>query len=145
MQDAEEDRTASGDPLKVAPVHPMDALLESQDYELEAPRRGEIRTGTIARITETDVLVDIGAKSEGVISARELEQLSTDQRAMLGVGKEISVYVLRSGGGAAPELSLARADEERDWLTAEELLGSQAIFEGEVSGFNKGGLIVNLG
>ena len=145
MQDAEQDRAPGADPVETAPVHPMDALLESNDYELEAPRRGEIRTGTIARITETDVLVDIGAKSEGVISARELEQLSTDQRAMLGVGKEISVYVLRSGGGNAPELSLARADEERDWLTAEELLSSQAIFEGEVSGFNKGGLIVNLG
>ncbi len=131
--------------MEQSPVHPMDALLESNDYELEAPRRGEIRTGTIARITETDVLVDIGAKSEGVISARELEQLSADQRAMLGVGQEINVYVLRSGGGNAPELSLARADEERDWLTAEELLSSKAIFEGEVSGFNKGGLIVNLG
>ncbi|MGH2621213.1 MAG: 30S ribosomal protein S1 [Anaerolineales bacterium] len=145
MPEAEQDRVPGADPVEVAPVHPMDALLESNDYELEAPRRGEIRTGTIARITETDVLVDIGAKSEGVISARELEQLSTDQRAMLGVGKEISVYVLRSGGGNAPELSLARADEERDWLTAEELLSSQAIFEGEVSGYNKGGLIVNLG
>jgi len=145
MQDAEQDRAAGTDPVEAAPVHPMDALLESNDYELEAPRRGEIRTGTIARITETDVLVDIGAKSEGVISARELEQLSTDQRAMLGVGKEISVYVLRSGGGNAPELSLARAEEEHDWLNAEELLGSQAIFEGEVSGYNKGGLIVNLG
>jgi len=145
MQDSEEDRTASGDPLKVAPVHPMDALLESQDYELEAPRRGEIRTGTIARVTETDVLVDIGAKSEGIISARELEQLSPDQRALLGVGKEISVYVLRSGGGSAPELSLARAAEEQDWSTAEGLLSSKAVFEGEVSGYNKGGLIVSLG
>ncbi len=145
MQDSEEDRTASSEPLKVAPVHPMDALLESQDYELEAPRRGEIRTGTIARVTETDVLVDIGAKSEGIISARELEQLSPDQRAMLGVGKEINVYVLRSGGGNAPELSLARAEEEQDWSTAEELLSSKAIFEGEVSGYNKGGLIVTLG
>jgi len=144
-QDAEQDRVPGADPVEAAPVHPMDALLESNDYELEAPRRGEIRTGTIARITETDVLVDIGAKSEGVISARELEQLSTDQRAMLGVGKEISVYVLRSGGGNAPELSLARAEEEHDWLAAEELLSSQAIFEGEVSGYNKGGLIVNLG
>lgn len=126
-------------------VHPMDALLDSKDYEMEAPRRGEIRTGTIARVTDTDVLVDIGAKSEGVISARELEQLTEDQRAELNVGKEINVYVLSSGGGSAPELSLARADEERDWERAEELLQSKAIFDGEVSGYNKGGLIVKLG
>ena len=126
-------------------VHPMDALLESEAYELEAPRRGEIRTGTIARVTDTDVLVDIGAKSEGVISARELEQLTEAERAALNVGKEVHVYVLSSGGGSAPELSLARAGEERDWLRAEELLQTKAIFEGEVSGYNKGGLIVQLG
>ena len=59
----------------------MDALLEAEAYELETPRRGEIRTGTIARVSENDVLVDVGAKSEGIITSRELEQLSDEERA----------------------------------------------------------------
>ena len=127
-------------------IHPMDALLEEADYELEAPRRGEIRTGKIARVTESDIFVDIGAKSEGIISPREVEQLTEEQRAELALGTEISVYVVRGGfRGGSLELSLERAEEEMDWQKAEELLRSKEIHEGEITGYNKGGLIVKLG
>lgn len=127
-------------------VHPMNALLQKESYELETPKRGEIRTGTIARVTETDVLVDVGAKSEGVILAREIEALPEDERAELRVGKEVSVYVVRSGErDDTLILSLARAEEEQDWQRAEELLEIQELYETSVSGYNKGGLIVKLG
>ena len=143
----EEKESAAGDAegKNKAEPHPMDALLESEDYELNAPRRGEIRVGTIVRATEADVLVDIGAKSEGIITARELEQIPEDQRATLDVGQEINVYIIRPGGRSGPELSLVRAEEEQDWKKAEELLESKEIFEGEVTGYNKGGLIVKMG
>ncbi|NIM95147.1 MAG: S1 RNA-binding domain-containing protein [Anaerolineales bacterium] len=125
--------------------HPMDAFLE-EEYQLESPKRGEVRTGTIARITETDILVDISYKSEGVIASRELEQLSEEERAELIVGTEVLVYVLRAGeGDGTIILSLNRAEEERGWLEAERLLETKEIYEGIVAGYNKGGLIVKLG
>jgi small subunit ribosomal protein S1 len=127
-------------------THPMDALLESDSYELEMPRRGELRKGTIARVTETDILVDVGAKSEGVIPTRELERLSSEQREELTVGQEVDVYVLRSGGrDGSLLLSIVRAEEENDWREAERLLADKDLYEGLISGFNKGGLIVKLG
>jgi small subunit ribosomal protein S1 len=127
-------------------AHPMDAFLDEEVYGLDSPRRGEVRTGTIARITETDILVDIGYKSEGLIPSRELERLPQEKRDELVVGKEITVYVLRAGGtDGTILLSIARAEEERDWLEAERLLKTKEIFEGTVSGYNKGGLIVKLG
>ncbi len=130
----------------VPAAHPMDALLEGEAYDLETPRRGEIRRGTIARVSDGDVLVDIGAKSEGIIPARELEQLPEEARAALTVGSEISVYIVRSGGSEEGlVLSLARAEEEQDWLEAERLLASQDTLQGVVAGYNKGGLIVKLG
>jgi hypothetical protein len=52
-----------------AEAHPMDAFLEEEAFGMETPRRGEMRTGTIARISGNDILVDIGAKSEGMIPA----------------------------------------------------------------------------
>ncbi len=129
-----------------ASEHPMDALLEGEAYELETPRRGDIRTGTIARITDSDILVDIGAKSEGVIPTREVEQLPEELRADLEVGKEIEVYVVRSGGrDGTIVLSINRAEEEQDWREAERLLESREAYEGTISGYNKGGLIVKLG
>jgi small subunit ribosomal protein S1 len=127
-------------------AHPMDAFLEEEVYGLDSPRRGEVRTGTIARITESDILVDIGYKSEGLIPSRELERLPQEKRDELVVGKEVTVYVLRAGGtDGTILLSIARAEEERDWLEAERLLKTKELFEGVISGYNKGGLIVKLG
>jgi small subunit ribosomal protein S1 len=129
-----------------AEAHPMDALLGEESYDLDTPRRGEIRQGTIARISDGDILVDIGAKSEGVIPARELERMPAEYREGLSVGSEVSVYVVRSGGGEEGLLlSLARAEEEHDWMEAERLLASQDALQGVVAGYNKGGLIVKLG
>lgn len=138
--------TASENGTPSEKSHPMDALLAEEEFGLRSPKRGEIRTGKIARVTETDVLVDVGAKSEGVIIPQELEQLSTEERDELVVGKEVTVYVVRTAGrNGELLLSLHRAEEEQDWHAAEQLLEKQEVFEGEVAGYNKGGLIVKLG
>ena len=124
----------------------MGDLLAQEDLGLDTPRRGEIRTGTIARITESDILVDIGTKSEGLIPASELASLPAERRVALTVGSEVTVYVLRAGGGEEGILlSLGRADEERDWQEVERLQETQDVYEGTISGFNKGGLIVKIG
>lgn len=127
-------------------VHPMDYLLEEESLGLSTPRRGEIRTGTIARISETDILVDIGAKSEGVIPSHDLEKLPDEEREQLVEGAEVNVYVQSLGRGDNPiRLSLHRAIEEKDWLKAEDLRESKEAYESEIAGFNKGGLIVKMG
>lgn len=129
-----------------AVVHPMDAYLDGEALGLESPRRGEIRKGTVARVAGNDVWVDIGAKSEGMIPAQEMELLSEEERAGIQVGQEITVYVVRTAdrdGGIV--LSLGRAQEEKDWIEAERMMADQSIFDGSVTGYNKGGLIVKLG
>jgi small subunit ribosomal protein S1 len=124
----------------------MHALLDAESYELETPQRGEIRVGTIARVSENDVLVDVGAKSEGIITSRELDRLSAEERADLKVGDEIQVFVVRSADrDGTILLSISRAEEEQDWVKAEEYLESEEPFEGLIDGYNKGGLIVKLG
>jgi len=128
-----------------AAVHPMQTLLES-DYGLTMPLRGEIREGVIARITPSEILVDVGAKSEGVISGRELDSLDEATRKALAVGQSLLIYVVDpedQNGNIL--LSLTRAREEKDWREAEALLASQDVYAGTVAGFNKGGLIVKVG
>jgi len=124
----------------------METLLEEGELTLDLPRRGEVRTGVVARVTDSEVLVSIGAKSEGLISSRELEQLSDEQRQALKVGEEITVYVISPHSKQGTLLlSLTRALEEDDWDRAEKLMRKKELFEGEISGFNKGGLIVAFG
>ena len=61
---------------------------------LDFPQPGEIRTGVVASISPSQILVSVGAKSEGVITGRELEAIPAEERAALQVGQEILVYVL---------------------------------------------------
>ena len=124
----------------------MESLLAQGDFSLDMPRRGEIRKGIIASISGEEILVSIGAKSEGVISSRELTQLPQEEKDKFAVGEEIQVFVVSSESRQGTMvLSILRAQEEDDWFQAEELMKTNDTFEGEVSGYNKGGLIVNMG
>ncbi len=128
-------------------VNPMAQLLEDSAYDLRELEVGEIIEGTIVGLTDNnEVLVDISAKSEGVIPARDLDRVDPEIREALKPGEKIFVQVVRptSREGNAV-LSLSRALAEYDWQRAQELLESQEIFEGEVSGYNRGGVIVYLG
>jgi small subunit ribosomal protein S1 len=125
----------------------MEDLLGQTDFELENPQPGEIREGTIVHVGDEEILVSIGAKSEGVILGRELDRLPEDERKQqLVEGKRIPVYVIKSedqNGNVL--LSYVRAREEKDWEWVEALLQSGEEHEASVSGYNKGGLIVPMG
>lgn len=121
----------------------MESLLKEQDLNVDLPQSGEIRTGVIASISPSQVLVSIGAKSEGVVSGRELEQLSAEEREALKVGQEIPVFVVNpEDANGNVVLSLKRAQEQISWDNVERLVSSDEVVDSKVMGFNKGGLIV---
>ncbi len=110
------------------------------------PERGQVMEGTVVSISPTEVLVDVGCKSEGVVPAWDLERLAPEFRNSLRVGSKVSVCVVRPEDASGNiVLSLARAQLEDAWREATKLFESKAIFEEEVAGCNKGGLIVNVG
>jgi len=118
----------------------------AQAYAYQALEHGQILDGTIVSISPTEMLVDVGSKTEGVVPSRELEQLDPEYLSSLHVGDTVLAYVVR------PEdrygnivLSLARALQERDWREAERLFETQESFEAAVVGCNRGGLIVEIG
>lgn len=123
--------------------HPMEFLLAE---ELNLPTTGETRQGWVIEHRSNAILIDIGAKSEGVISGSELQQMDEDTRELLAVGNEVSVYIVNTEDQYGNVIvSYAKAAEELDWNTAEDLMASQEVYEGKVIGQNKGGLLVKLG
>lgn len=88
--------------------------------------------------------MDIGFKSEGVVSGREFDRVG-DTLATLNVGDEVPVYIIREDRDGNLQLSISRALAEKDWERAEELMRTQDIFECPVDSFNRGGVIVRLG
>lgn len=124
-------------------VHPMEFLLAE---ELNLPKIGETRQGWVIEHRNNVILVDIGAKSEGIISGQELQDMDDDTRELLAVGNEVSVYVVNTEDQHGNVVvSYAKAAEELDWNKAEELLASQDVYKSKVIGQNKGGLLVKLG
>ena len=121
----------------------METLLNQEGMALDFPQPGEIRTGVVASLSPTQILVSVGAKSEGVITGRELESISNEDRAALKVGQEILVYVLNAEDESGNVvLSYTRAQEQKGWAEVEKMLEDSATYEGRVDGFNKGGIIV---
>lgn len=123
----------------------MEQLL-AEGYDYHYPRRGDIRQGTVLSIEPHQIVVDIGAKRDAIVPEYDLGKLGQEEVAKIKVGDEVSVYVLRPedrDGNIVVSLNLARIHE--DWSRAEELLESGEVFEGQVIGYNKGGVVVPFG
>jgi len=124
----------------------MEELLAEQDADIRSFKHGDVVEGTVVRIDRDEILVDIGAKSEGVVSNRELYGRHGDSSPQLIVGDVVLVYVLQpeSQEGHAV-LSLRRAGLERKWRAMQEQFEAGAIIDAPVIDHNKGGLIVDCG
>jgi small subunit ribosomal protein S1 len=124
----------------------MESLLATENIGVDMPQTGEIRKGVVASIGSNQILVSVGAKSEGVISGREIEQLSAEEREALKVGAEVPVYVINpedENGNVV--LSFRRAQEQISWENVEKMVGEDRVYDSKIVGFNKGGLIAMVG
>lgn len=120
--------------------------LEEGEYDYERPQRGDIRDGIILHKEEERIVVDIGSKREGMVPSTDLEKLGPEAVAALAVGDEVRVYVLKpetQDGEIIVSINLAR--QVADWDRAQELMEANEIIEETISGFNKGGLLVDFG
>ena len=124
----------------------MEELLAEQDADIKSFKHGDVVEGSVVRIDKDEILVDIGAKSEGVVSNRELFGRNTEAQPALAIGDTVLVYVLQP---ESPEghvvLSLRRAGLERKWRSMQEQFEAGVIIEAPVIDHNKGGLIVDCG
>ena len=119
---------------------PLDA------FDFPKLRAGDTVEGNIVSVSPTQILVDIHYKSDAVVDPREMERLDKDFLTALAAGDPISAVVVqpedRDGNVV---ISLSRAQQDQDWEQAEELLDSQDVFEGVITGYNRGGVIVRVG
>ena len=108
---------------------------------------GDIVGGTVVRIDQDEVLVDIGYKSEGVIPAKELSiRNAANPAEIVTVGEEIEALVLqKEDDNGRLVLSKKRAQYERAWGRIERIMNEGGTVAGPVIEVVKGGLIVDIG
>ncbi|NLF10725.1 MAG: S1 RNA-binding domain-containing protein [Anaerolineaceae bacterium] len=122
------------------------ADLAMEDWDYQRPRRGEVRDGTILAIRDQEIIVDVGAKRDGIVPYADLQRMDPEAIQQLKVGDSVPVYVLRpedQEGNLLVSLYLAR--QSAAWKRAQELAESGEVWEAEVEGYNKGGLVVPIG
>lgn len=122
----------------------MEELLREDTNSIRALAHGDIVDGVVVRVDPDEVLVDIGAKSEGIISNRELAARG-EQPVTLAAGDEVKVYIIQpedEKGNVV--LSLRKARAEGIWQAVAQKESEGEILDAEVREQNKGGLIVNI-
>lgn len=125
----------------------MAELLAQEEDALQDIKPGKIVKGVVASKRPNEIFVDIGAKYEGLVEPRDLDNFSSEEIAAIKVGDKISVYIIRTHSDDDDHilLSLSQAKAEKDWDEAEKLFKAEDVVNCEVIGNNKGGLIVSFG
>jgi len=120
----------------------MEELLASVGYELRIPKKGETVRGLVTGVTRKAVLVDIGAKTEGLVAEKEYAA-AKEFIAGLKIGEEIEVYVLSDENDRGQiMLSLRRAMFDKLWSMLEMYLESEQEVKVKGGEVNRGGMIV---
>ncbi|HHY48094.1 MAG TPA: bifunctional 4-hydroxy-3-methylbut-2-enyl diphosphate reductase/30S ribosomal protein S1 [Firmicutes bacterium] len=116
------------------------------DVEREL-HEGDLVRGTVVKVGQDEVLVDIGYKSEGVIPLSELSTAKLESASeAVSVGDEIDVEVLSledKDGNIV--LSKKRADIEKAWERIMNAMATEEPIEGKVTDVVKGGVVVDVG
>ena len=139
VQDNDEDLDVSDS----AEQSEMARLLEEEISKMPSLRRGEALEGKVILINEEGVLVNIGAKSEGVVPLREIRSLGETELAALSAGDSIVTVMMRQEENGQYLLSYDKAQAERGWIQLEQEMENGNSIAVKVTGYNRGGLLVD--
>jgi small subunit ribosomal protein S1 len=127
------------------PAQDMEALLEEESLGYPSLRRGDIIEGVVVGKDREGLLVDIGAKSEGIIPPNEMQSLRPDAGQIPQIGDKVLVFVLQPETAEGQIIvSIDRARGEKGWRLLQRYYDEATSFEGDVTGYNKGGLLVDV-
>ena len=140
---------AEGPALDSNPAADFLAMLDAADQPANAPdpKPGMSLTGKIVEINpEQGLVLNLGLKHDGLLPKEALEQLLA-QGKTFEVGQTLQVTVTSVADKDSYILvAIPQPNKfQQDWEAAQNLLDSKAMWEGTVTGYNKGGLIVKFG
>ncbi len=146
-------RTRTGKPSgpSVKPLHHDDedpqefaAMLGIYDDSFRNMAEGEVVKGTVLQVTETDIIVDVGYKSEGLISVNEF--LDETGNVTVQAGDIVDVLLERTEDREGHiVLSREKAEKMKIWDEVEKAYTERKVVIGRVIERIKGGLAVDIG
>ncbi|MCD7033348.1 30S ribosomal protein S1 [Metabacillus sp. GX 13764] len=119
---------------------------EMNDVEVLTPEVGDVVKGTVTKVEEKQVIVEIdNCKHTGIIPISELSSLHIEKASdSVKENEELELKVQKVEEEAII-LSKRAIDADKAWDDLEEKFQSKEVFESEVKDVVKGGLVVDLG
>lgn len=115
-------------------------LEEIYDNTLAQVNEKEVVTGTVVGITDREIILNIGFKSDGLVPASEFRDLPD-----LKMGDEVEVYVEnQEDPNGQLVLSRKKAKVITAWQKIQRALDEDLVIDGFVKRRTKGGLIVDI-
>lgn len=121
----------------------MADLLAQTGYALKGLKRGEIVEGVITSVAAGEILIDVGSKTEGIVSDRDFDLIS-DLLKTLKVGDKVLAYVVNPEDESGRLiLSLRKAGLDYKWKVLSEAKEKGEIITIRGLEVNRGGLLVD--
>lgn len=121
-------------------------FAEAFEESLITLNTGQVVTGTVMKITPTEVYVNLGFKADGVIPADELsDDPDVKPEDVVKVGEELEVFVVRVNDAEGyVKLSKKKIDAAKGWATIENAAETQEILTGKVIEAVNRGIVVSV-
>ena len=119
-------------------------LLQMYEGSFRNIAEGEVITGTVLKVSSSDVVVDVGYKSEGIISIQEF--LDEQGECIVQPGDTVAVLLERTEDrNGHIVLSREKAEKMKIWDEVEKAYDDRKVVIGRVIERIKGGLAVDIG
>ena len=119
--------------------------LLDESEQTPRPQRGDVLSGRVVALDAQGMIVDLGLKRDGVVPRAEIDKLR-EEGVEFSVDQEVPVVIIEpEDKDGNLRVSVNQGRQQKDWLTAERLMAAGEMWEGQVSGYNRGGLIVQFG
>ena len=121
----------------------MNHLMEEIEKSMVRLHSGDIVKGHVINVTQDEVVVNLGYKSDGIIPREEMtSDVVSDLPSHFSIGDEIEVCVLQvDDGDGNVLLSRKKVDAMNEWVELNEALEQESMIEVEMKEVVRGGMI----
>ncbi|SHF57223.1 30S ribosomal protein S1 [Ornithinibacillus halophilus] len=106
---------------------------------------GDVVTGSVEKIEDKQVLVNIGYKTEGILPISELSNLNIESPSeVVNVGDELTLVIKKMDDDDVV-LSKKQVDADKAWEDLQKKYENNEVFTAEVKEIVKGGLVLDVG
>ncbi len=126
------------------PATEKDEFLEGLEKVVRL-KKGQVVKGNIVQITDEDVCVNIGYKSDGIIQKNELSMMDINPRDHFNIGDEIEAEVISLNDGEGNVLlSRKRVEKKLNWVKIQENVGTDLLYKCVIKKAVKGGVTTKI-